>query len=352
MVRDPAGVTSRVPLTTLLSWAWIAFTIEADNAVEAAGSERVGRLFRISLPMWANGLRFIGADGISAGELRVRARAACNIGGLERWGWITVGDAGNGRRDGYGSHRGVKSGTVLRVTRAGAYARRLWPEAVAGVEQRWRDRFGGGVVDSLRDALRRYAGRRMPSAPPEVHPSDGFRTHVVDGPHSDDNGWLAGRLGQALTSLTLDREQDSPVSLPVAANFLRVIGGERVRIRDLPALSGVSREAVAMATGYLGRHGLAELGPQRSVTLAAAGRGALGDYRARATAGEDQVLRAALEAVVSRREALAGGLVPPPGGWRGEKPYLAQTRRVLADPAAALPWHPMVLHRGGWPDGS
>jgi hypothetical protein len=187
-------VVTRIPLTTLLSWGWIAFTIEADNAFEAAGSERVGRLFRISLPMWANGLRCIGADGISVRELRAQARAACNIGGLERWGWITV--------------------------------------------------------------------------------------------------------------------------------------------------------------GFLERRGLAQSGPQRSVTLTGAGRRALDDYRARATAGEDQALREALEAVVSRREALAEGLVPPPGCWRGEKPYLTQTQRVLADPAAALPWHPTVLHRGGWPDGS
>jgi len=301
--------------------------------------------------MWANGLRFIGEDGVSVGELRKRARAACNIGGLERWGWITVGDATGGRREGYGSHRGVSSGTVLRATRAGAYARRLWPEVVASTEQRWRDRFGGGVVDSLRGALRRYAGP-IPSAPPEVHPPDGFRTHVVEGQAPDEDEWLAGLLGQALTSLTLAHEQGSRVSLPLAANFLRVIGGEEVRIRDLPALSGVSREAVAMATGYLQRHGLAESGPQRSITLTAAGRAALGDYRARAAAGEDQVLRAALEAVVSQRETLAEGLVPPPGCWRGENPYLAQTRRVLADPAAALPWQPMVLHRGGWPDGS
>jgi hypothetical protein len=351
MVRDPSGAVSRAPLTALLSWGWVAFTIEADNAVEAAGSERVGRLFRISLPMWANGLRFIGADGISVGELRVRAQAACNIGGLERWGWITVGDAGNGRRDGYGSHRGVTSGTVLRVTRAGACARRLWPEVIAGVEQRWRDRFGAAAVDSLRDALGPHAGR-MPSAPPEVHPSDGFRTHVVEGPDPGQDRWLGGLLGQALTSLTLGQEEGSPVSLPLAANFLRVVDGETVRIRDLPALSGVSREAVAMATRFLERRGLAESGPQRSITLTAAGRAALVDYRARATAGEDPVLRAALEPVVSRREALAEGLVPPPGGWRGEKPYLAQTRRVLADPAAALPWQPMVLHRGGWPDGS
>jgi hypothetical protein len=186
MVRDHCGVLSEVPLTPLLSWAWIAFTIEADNAAEAAGSQRVGRLFRISLPMWANGLRFIGTEGISAGELRARARAACNIGGLERWGWITVGAAG-GRREGYGSHRGVSSGTVLRATRAGAYARRVWPEVVAGTERRWRDRFGDTAVRVLQDALRRYP-RQMPSALPEVHAPDGFRTHVVEGPAPEEDG--------------------------------------------------------------------------------------------------------------------------------------------------------------------
>jgi hypothetical protein len=121
-MRDAFRVAGQVPLTTLLSWAWIAFTIEADNAVEAAASGGAGRLFRISMPMWANGLRFIDSEGITVGELQARARAACNIGGLERWGWITVGDPGAGRRDGYGSHRGVRSDTVLRATRAGRRA--------------------------------------------------------------------------------------------------------------------------------------------------------------------------------------------------------------------------------------
>ena len=340
-----------MPLTVLLSRAWIAFTIETDNAAEAAGAGRVGRLFRISLPMWANGLRFIGDDGITVGEMRVLARAGCNIGGLERWGWITVGDARAGRRVGYGSHRGVTAGTVLRPTRAGAYARRLWPQVVAEVEQRWLARFGAGVVGSMRDALRPYAGR-MPFSPPEVRPSDGFRSHVIDGPAPDGDGRLAGLLGQALTSLTLGHERGSPVSLPVAANFLRVIGEAGVPVRDLPALSGVSKEAAAMAAGYLGRKGLAEFRPQRSVVLTGAGRAALSDYQARAAIAEDQALRSGLDAVVSQGEALAEGLVPPDGCWRSEKPYLAQTRRMLADPAAALPWHPMVLHRGGWPDGS
>lgn len=348
VMRDAAAVTEQVPLTTLLSRAWIAFTIETDNAAEAAG-ERAGRRFRISMPMWANGLRFIEAHGITAAELQARARARCNIAGLERWGWITVGDPGPGRRDGYGTRRGVTDGSVLRPTRAGACARELWPAVVAASEERWQARFGAEVISALRAALLPSAGQ-MPSAPPEVHPSDGFRTLVISGPANDDAS-LAGLLGQALTARTVGHERGAPVSLPVAANFLRVIGGGTARVADLPAASGVSREAVAMAVGYLDRRGLARQGAGRSVTLTAAGYAALGDYRERAAA-VDQAMRACLEAVLSQREALAEGLIPPEGCWRAVKPYLAQTQRLLADPIAALPWQPMVLHRGGWPDGS
>jgi len=100
-VIGEAGRVPQVPLTTLLSWAWIAHTIEVDNTFEAAGSERVGRHFRISLPTWANGLRFIDESGITVNELRARARASCNIGGLERWGWISVDGASRKRRDGF-----------------------------------------------------------------------------------------------------------------------------------------------------------------------------------------------------------------------------------------------------------
>jgi hypothetical protein len=49
---------------------------------------------------------------------------------------------------------------------------------------------------------------------------------------------------------------------------------EALRARDLPALSGVSKEAAAMAAGYLERHRLGESRPDRSVTLTAAGRAA------------------------------------------------------------------------------
>jgi hypothetical protein len=156
---------AEVPLATLLSWAWIAFAIEADNTVEAAGSDRVRRLFRVSMAMWANGLRCIGEEGTTVDDLRAAARAACNIGGLERWGWITVGDPGAGRRDGYGSHRGVTGGTVLRPTRAGSYARRLWPRTVTDVQQRWRTRFGDDAVGSASSGPATCCTRSTPPLP-------------------------------------------------------------------------------------------------------------------------------------------------------------------------------------------
>jgi hypothetical protein len=341
----------QVPLTALLSWAWTAFAIEADNEVEAAGAERVGRLFRISMATWLNGLRLIGPDGITPGDLEARAGAACNIGGLERWGWISVGDPVAGRRDGYGSRRGVRADTVLRPTRAGSYARRLWPRGVAGTEQRWRDRLGDAAVDGLRAALAPLGGP-LPWSPPEVNPSDGFFSTVTEvraaSADPADDGGLAVLLGQALTTLTLAHEQGAAVSLPVGANVLRVTGDQVVRLADLPRLAGVSKEAIAMAAGWLQRSGLSEPRPQRSMALTAAGHDALADYRARAAGPRAPELRARLAAIAPE---LPAGLAPPAGGWRGERPYLAQTTRVRADPAA-LPWQPMVLHRGGWPDGS
>ena len=344
-------VVEQTPLTTLLAWAWVAFTIEIDNAVEATGSEHVGRLFRISLATWANALRFIDEEGVTVDELRARAGAASNIGGLERWGWISVGDVVAKRREGFGSHRGVRGNTVLRPTRAGSYARRLWPSAVASIEQRWRERFGPESIASLQAAVQPLAGT-MPWSPPEVHPSDGFFTHVVEGSPAQERAPLVALMGQVLTALTLRQEKGAEVSLPLGANFLRVIGTETVRTRDLPSLSGVSKEAVAMGINYLGRRHFTERVPAGSVKLTVVGLDALDGYRARAAHVQDRALQAALLAIVSQRHALAAGLVPPAGCWRGQKPYLAQTERLLADPRSALPWQPMVLHRGGWPDGS
>jgi hypothetical protein len=66
---------------------------------------------------------------------------------------------------------------------------------------------------------------------------------------------------------------------------------------------------------------------------------------------ETRRLRSALERVLGHAD-LARGLEPQPGGWRASDPYVARTEAILAEPRSALPHYPMVLHRGGWPDGS
>ncbi len=349
-IGDDGRMPQPVPLTSLLSWVWIAHTMEVDNAFEAAGSQRIGRHFRISLPMWTNALRFIAEDGITVDALCREARAACNIGGLERWGWISVGEERGTRRDGFGTQRGVKGETVLRPTRKGMYARRLWPRVLSEVEGRWRIRFGEDVIDAVHDAL--TAVTTMPWSPPEVHPSDGFYTHVAPGDTADDALPLVALLGQRLTDLTLDHEKEAAVSLPLSANVLRVIGSGVVRTRDLPRLTGLSREGIAMAAAFMKRTGLATAAPGPAIRLTPDGLTALDGYWHWAARRGDSGLRSSLEAVVAQRDALSVGLVPPAGCWRGEKPYLAQTQRLVADPPGALPWHPMVLHRGAWPDAS
>jgi hypothetical protein len=351
-MRDTPGVPEHVPLTTLLSRAWIAHTIEVDNAFEAASSDKVGRRFRISLAMWTNGLRSIPADGISVGELRERTRAACNIGGLERWGWISIGETTGMRRAGYGTGRGIRADTLLRPTRAGLYAQKLWPRTISAVEERSRRRFGEDVIDSLHEALIAIA-RALPWSPPEVAPSDGFWTHVIDGDGADDEGRpLVALLGQVLTAMRLDHERGATVSLPLAANVLRVIDAGAVRLRDLPVLSGLSKEGIVMAAGYLLRNGLATSTPERAIRLTPAGRDALADYEDRARQLDAGALRQALDALLQQTTALSAGLVPPEGCWRAPTPYVAQSRRRVADPLGSLPWHPLVLHRGGWPDAS
>lgn len=361
-------MTANTPLSALLSMTWIAYTIEADNAVEASAPERVGRLFRISLAMWANGLRCLDDDGVTVGELRARARAGCNIGGLERWGWLEV-DSPHlpGRRPGYGSHRGITAATIVRPTRAGRYARRVWPEAVKRIEARWRTRFGEAIIDELYsaaqravDTAQRDAAIRLPWAPPEVHPTDGFRSHVIEaesdvettGDMTDNDAPLVVLLGQALTAATLRHEQDAEVSVPLAANVLRVVDSESVPIRKLTRLAGVSKEAIAMAVGYLQRNGFAEAAPERHIGLTPAGLDALDGYQYRVARDDDRRLRDALCAVLTQTDAVVDGLTPPEGCWRAMPPYREQTQRLLSNPVGALPWHPMVLHRGGFPDGS
>jgi hypothetical protein len=160
-----------------------------------------------------------------------------------------------------------------------------------------------------------------------------------------------------LLGFTLRFEHESQLALPIHADVVRLIGEDGVAVRELPRLSGVSKEAIAMAVGFLARNGFAAV-EARHVTLTAKGRRAQredADLLGRLDDGGTE-LRAALRDILGRPGGedgpLSKGLVPYPEGWRARRPYLAQTEATIRDPAGSLPHQPMVLHRGGYPDGS
>jgi DNA-binding MarR family transcriptional regulator len=363
-----------VSFSTLLSWTLVAFTIEVDNEVERRLAEAgPRRAFGISHAFWANYVRFVRDDGMPARELHAAAGFSASdrwlLGALERWGYITV-------------DRTRPRAWTLRPTATCLRARSLWQPVPDLIERRWRERFGAPELDELRASLESIESR-IPVALPHYVPllGYGFASTSGDFPARElaapgtpaERFDLPALLSHALHSFALEYEARSTLSLPLGANVLRILDGSGVPVRELPARSGVSREGLAMATGFLASRGLATLetgqgAPRvKIVRLTESGLRAREAYeqnlagteeRMAARFGSDELqrLRKALTSLVERREdgqpLLARGLEPPPGAWRGRPPYLAQTEAMLRDPAGALPHYPLVLHRGGWPDGS
>ena len=362
-------------LPTLLSRALVAFTIELDNEFEhrsphrttvAGASGHGSGPWLTSLVMWANVLRYVDPAGVSVGELHARARTTRDsLTGLVRWGYVTVGPRPDDGRD-----RVPRDELMVRTTRRGEAAQEVWRPLDGVIEERWTARFGAEAVGRLRDGLADIASRTgldLPRYLPMVVPTQNGRSGELltggRGPGADDVApvELSTLLARVLLAFTLDFERATKVSLPISANTLRVLDGAGVPVRELPPRTGVSKEANAMAVGFLVRHGCAELvaapppGRGRLVRLTTKGLGAQRTYR-RVLAGteKDWVARYGRPSVDDLRrslEALQGdpgdsptlrdGLTPYPDGWR------ARVR-----PLPVLPHYPMVLHRGGYPDGS
>jgi hypothetical protein len=193
----------------------------------------------------------------------------------------------------------------------------------------------------------------------------------ADGPKEPDED-LPGLLSRVLLSFTLELEHGAPVSLPIAANVLRVLDDGSTPVKDLPLVTGVSKEAVSMSQTALQKLGYIEVGPSpsgrgKAVTLTSMGSDAQADHRRRLGDVETEwetrfgmnaigELRSSLEGILDHPGGedgpLSSGLVTPPGGWRATKRYAPLTAGFVKSPRAGLPRYPMVLHRGGWPDGS
>ena len=82
---------------------------------------------------------------------------------------------------------------------------------------------------------------------------------------------LPALLSKVLLAIAIEFERESEVSLAICANVLRFVGEESVRVRDLPLLSGVSKEAIAASLNFLQKRGYAAV---KSESPGVAGKGA------------------------------------------------------------------------------
>jgi hypothetical protein len=358
-----------LPLSTTLSQLLIAFTIEYDNEFDHRLTEAdVGRRLPISMVMWSNFMRFVG-DGITVGELPAAAgipksRTLSTMGGMERWRYVFVsakptGPPPKSKRDGWGSARALRREWFVRPTPAGRTTQKIVPPLFGEMERRWGKRFGAATVDELRQALGAAIdglGVELPEYLPIVDSKNGMVAEIEHRELSaTDGGHLVARLARVLLAYTLDFERTSELSLPLTENFVRVLSDEGLDVREVPTIAGVSPEATSMALRSLAKTGhvvveakLARLTP-KGLEAQAAAPGLHADVE---RAWRRQRLRRAVAAVLDQRAALSQGLRPYPEGWRARKQYVEQTNAVIADPTGRLPHYPMVLHRGGWPDGS
>ena len=264
--RRPGPDGAALPLSALLSAALVAFTIEADNEAEHRLPHRTtddglspgataGSPWLTSLLMWANCLRQLPDDGITVAELGHRARTGTNLDGMRRWRYVTYQpDPGRGKRPG--------PDATVTLTAAGRRAREVWHTATEETEARWRTRLGAAAIDRLRAALADVVARldpalpdclpilgyglRSKSSPPAADPSSRPRPHRHARPIC-----RCGRCCPSPARVRARVRARPGPSLAVSANVLRVIGPDGVRTRDIPALAGISREAVAMAVGML-----------------------------------------------------------------------------------------------------
>jgi DNA-binding MarR family transcriptional regulator len=367
-----------LPLSALLSHALVAFTIEFDNEAEHRMQHRTTRHgatggslhapWLTSMVMWLNCMQFVDDKGITVRELERRARTKTNLAGMLRWGYITA-ESNSPRTDG----KRPKNDAVIRCTPGGRIAQQVQGPLFAEIEKRWRDRFGDEAIDELRESLWEVA-RQFDVELPDCLPilkyglfSEGpvATKDAVPSAESESKPsslMLPTLLSRVLLAFALEFERESAVSLAISANLLRVLDEKGVRVRDLPRLSGVSKESIAVAMGILRKMRLAVVGADPSggkakvARLTPAGRAAqeaygarLGeieaDWRSRYGKREIGALRKSLERVVGagamQDSPLFRGLEPYPENWRASRPR-----------PETLPYYPMVTHRGGYPDGS
>jgi DNA-binding MarR family transcriptional regulator len=286
------------------------------------------------------------------------ARATTNFHGMVRWGYITM------KPDlSRAPSKRPKADWIVCPTQLGRTAQEIWRPLIGVIEDRWKQRFGSERVEQLISSLaavERQFELDLPDCLPILNYglySNTTKYSTKSAPSVEQR--LPVLLARLLLAFACEFEIESELSLALCANVIRVLNGDGIRVRDLPSFSGVSKEAVAVALALLSKRGYAvvESNPSRVrvAHLTTKGLKAQAAYAECLQEIEQQWRERFGGLIDSLRKFLApfvgggtegnsplfAGLEPPSDGWR------AKVRRP-----DTLPHFPMVLHRGGYPDGS
>lgn len=321
-------------------------------------------------------MQFIPKEGIRVIDLVRLARTKTNFPGMVRWGYITAKPDPSDTRA-----KQPRFDWIVRATEKGQNAQKIWRPLFATIEKRWQTRFGKSEIGRLREALIALLNQialDLPDCLPILHsglfsrePGNYKRRPQTKRNEDVSRLPLSTLLSRVLLAFAIEFERDSDLSLAICANVLRVLDEKGVRARDLPVLSGVSKESISMAIGVLQNMQLALIETARAsrtkmVYVTPKGKKNQAAYRHRLAAIEEEwqsrfganniaTLRQSLEHLMvgsSVRNCAADESFDEASPlFRGLEPYPDNWRARLPKPSA-LPHFPMVLHRGGYPDGS
>ena len=370
----------RMPLSALLSQVLVAFTIEFDNEFEYQvphrttnhGSATGSVPWLVSRVMWSNFMQFVNEEGTTIRDLRSLLRMSDKnmriwLTRMEVWwGYIVIKPQSAGA-----SSKRIHPDAVVLPTAGGRRAQQVWRTLDDLIEKRWRERFGEDTIDDLRQSLSTIVSQLdvelLDSLPVLGYglfshgPEKPLRAQAAEFLLINATLSLPSLLSRVLLWFAIEFEQAAEVSLAISANILRLLSEEGIPLRDLPRMAAVSKEAVAMAMTFLTRRGYVLVASKpggsrgKILLLTPKGRNAQEAYSKLVGTIEQQwqthfgdgtvrLLRDSLTRLVgeptAQRSPLFRGLETFSNGWRASVPI-----------PEGLPHYPMVLHRGGFPDG-
>jgi hypothetical protein len=366
---------SGLPLSALLSQAYVAFAIEFDNEFEHQTPHRTTNYgltpgfqtapWLVSMAMWLRFMRYIPTEGITVADLQPQLAISNKslqiwLTRLGRWWrYFNIEDPARGS----GSNR-ITSEAMIRPTVGGRRAIEVWRTLMPMMEARWCERFGNSTVAEFEEGLKKLAGQLDPAVPAyfSVLDDDNEKVRAARVRLAARELTLPELIAKILIAFASEFDSKSMASLAVCANVLRVTPDSGVRVRDLPRLTCLASLGVADALRMAKYERLGAVGKDPSgsrakvLMITPEARLARDNYLSMAADiekewrkrfGEETVsqLRGTLEGIVQGRDGgsspLLRGLTPYPDGWRAHLP-----------PLEGLPHYPMVSHRGGFPDGN